>query len=113
MSPIFISPQEPARNVTDFKNPEKNIFAISISTHGLVDRVLDSRSEGLGFDSQHWSYLEVSGKLRIPHTASIDLAVMCSWVNSCRLHLHPPCEGKDSQWNMRSHACPDNTFTFI
>ena len=34
---------------------------------GQVDRVLDSRSEGLGFDSQCWPYVEVSGKLRIPH----------------------------------------------
>ena len=32
-----------------------------------VDRALDSRSEGLGFESQCWSCVEVSGKLRIPH----------------------------------------------
>ena len=30
-----------------------------------VDRTLDSRSEGLGFDSQCWSCVEVVGKLRI------------------------------------------------
>ena len=33
----------------------------------LVDRALDSRSEGLGFDSQCWPCVEVLGKLRIPH----------------------------------------------
>ena len=33
---------------------------------GQVDRALDSRS-GLGFDSQCWSCVEVSGKLCIPH----------------------------------------------
>ena len=34
---------------------------------GLVDRALDSRSEGLGFDSHCWPCVEVSGKLCIPH----------------------------------------------
>ena len=34
---------------------------------GQVDRALDSRSEGLGFDFQCWPYVEVSGKLHIPH----------------------------------------------
>ena len=34
---------------------------------GPVDRALDSRSEGLGSDSQCWPCVEVSGKLRIPH----------------------------------------------
>ena len=34
---------------------------------GLVDRALDSRSEGLGFDSHCWSCVEVSGKLFIPY----------------------------------------------
>ena len=32
-----------------------------------VDRAYDSRSEGLGFNSQCWPYVEVSGKLRILH----------------------------------------------
>ena len=32
-------------------------------------RVLDSRSEGLGFDSQCWSCVAVSGKLRSVHPA--------------------------------------------
>ena len=35
-----------------------------------MDRVLDSRSEGLGFDSQCWPCVEVSGKLRILHCLS-------------------------------------------
>ena len=36
--------------------------------YGLVDRVLDSRSAGLGFDSHCWSScVEVSGKLLIPY----------------------------------------------
>ena len=34
---------------------------------GPVDRALDLRSEGLGFDSQCWTCVEVSGKLRITH----------------------------------------------
>ena len=34
---------------------------------GKVDRMLDSRSEGLGSDSQCWPCVEVLGKLRIPH----------------------------------------------
>ena len=34
---------------------------------GQVDRVLDLRSEGLGFDSHCWSCVEVSGKLLIPY----------------------------------------------
>ena len=34
---------------------------------GQVDRALDSRSEGLGFDSQCWPCVEVSGKIHIPH----------------------------------------------
>ena len=34
---------------------------------GLVDRAVDSRSEGLGFDSQCLPCVEVLGKLRIPH----------------------------------------------
>ena len=34
---------------------------------GPVDRALDSRSEGLGFDSQCWPCVEVSGKLRFAH----------------------------------------------
>ena len=37
---------------------------------GPVDRALDSRSEGLGFNSQCWKCVEVSGKLCIPHCLS-------------------------------------------
>ena len=37
---------------------------------GQVDRALDSRSEDLGFDSQCWPCVEVSGKLCIPHCLS-------------------------------------------
>ena len=32
-----------------------------------VDKALDSRSKGLGFDSHCWSCVEVSGKVLIPH----------------------------------------------
>ena len=32
-----------------------------------MDRALDSRSVGLGFDSQCWPWVEVLGKLCIPH----------------------------------------------
>ena len=35
--------------------------------HLAVDMALDSRSEGLGFDSQCWSCVQVSGKLCILH----------------------------------------------
>ena len=38
-----------------------------LTTCGPVDRALDSRSEGLGIDSQCWPCVEVSGKLCIPH----------------------------------------------
>ena len=38
-----------------------------MEAYGLVVRALDSRSEGLGFDSQCWPCVEVSGKLCIPH----------------------------------------------
>ena len=34
---------------------------------GKVDRALDSRSEGLGFDSHYWPCVEVVGKLHIPY----------------------------------------------
>ena len=34
---------------------------------GQVDRSLDSRSEGLGFDSQCWPCVEMSSKVCIPH----------------------------------------------
>ena len=40
---------------------------VPLGACGLVDRALDSRSEGLGFDSQCWPCVEVLGKLRIPH----------------------------------------------
>ena len=39
----------------------------NVGAGGQVPRALDSRSEGLGFDSQCWSCVEVSGKLRIPY----------------------------------------------
>ena len=34
---------------------------------GRVERALDSRSDCLGFDSQCWPCVEVSGKVSIPH----------------------------------------------
>ena len=34
---------------------------------GPVDRALDSRLDGVGFDSQCWRCVEVSGKFRIPN----------------------------------------------
>ena len=43
-----------------------------------VDRALDSRSEGLGLDSQCWTFVEVSGKLRISH---------CLGPPSCNMYL--------------------------
>ena len=38
--------------------------------HVAMDRALDSKSEGLGFDSQSLPCVEVLGKLRIPHCLS-------------------------------------------
>ena len=38
-----------------------------VGTCGYVDMALDTRSEGLGFDSQCWPCVEVPGKLRVPH----------------------------------------------
>ena len=48
-------------------NPIYNVLKSRVGACGLVDRALDSRSEGLGFDSQCWSCVEVLGKLCIPH----------------------------------------------
>ena len=39
----------------------------NVGACGLVDKALDSRSEGLGFDSQCWPCVAVLGKLCIPH----------------------------------------------
>ena len=43
-----------------------------------------TRSEGLGFDSQCWPCVEMSGKLRIPH-ASVHPVVMGTWCTDPRL----------------------------
>ena len=43
------------------------VINVFVGARGQVDRALDSRSEGLGFDPQCWLCVEVSGKLRIPH----------------------------------------------
>ena len=40
---------------------------ITVRTCGPVDRALDSKSKGLGFDSCFWSFVEVSDKLLIPY----------------------------------------------
>ena len=42
-------------------------ISIWVGAYGQVDRVLDLRSEGLGFNSQCWPCVEVPGKLHIPH----------------------------------------------
>ena len=42
-------------------------FGCILCANVPVDGALDSRSEGLRFDSQCWPCAEVSGKLRIPH----------------------------------------------
>ena len=46
------------------------IEAISLADNGAcgpVDRALNSRSDGLGFDCHCWPCVEVLGKLHIPH----------------------------------------------
>ena len=59
-------------------------FGEDMGACGLVGKVLDSRSEGLGFDSQCWSCVEASGKL-ILHSASVHPAVMGIWCIDPRL----------------------------
>ena len=49
-----------------YHNIAGNVYG-SMGACGPVDRALDARSEGLGLDSQCWPYVEVSGKLCIPH----------------------------------------------
>ena len=86
---------------------------VKMGTHGQVDRVLDSRSEGLGFNSQHWSRIEVSGKLHIPqcldpfsrngylvHRSEVGSIV----AGCCRAHL---VNGKVKLLNMCSRGCLD------
>ena len=41
-----------------------------MEARGYVDRALDSRTEGLWFDAQCGSCVEVSGTLHIPHCLS-------------------------------------------
>ena len=42
-------------------------FLSNLGTCGPADKVLDSRSKGLRFNSHCWSYVQVLGKLLIPH----------------------------------------------
>ena len=63
----------------------------SMGACGQVDRVLDLRSEGLGFDSNCWSCVQVSGNFSY-HIAfrSAHPAVMGTWWNenleNCEWH---------------------------
>ena len=69
---------------------------------GQVDGALDSRSEGLGFDSQCWSCVEVLGKLRngyVVHSSKVGLIVAAA--------VHPlPWEVK-SEEHVWSHGYLD------
>ena len=56
----------------------------TVGACGPVDRALDSRSEGLGFDPQCWPCVEVSDKL-VFHTASVHSAIMGTWCTGPRL----------------------------
>ena len=47
----------------------KCVNIIIVKTREHMDRVQDSRTECLGLNSQHWSCVEVSSKLRIPHVS--------------------------------------------
>ena len=77
---------------------------------GQVDWALDSISEHLGLDSQHWSCVEVSDKLRIPHClgplsylmhrSKVAIAAGCISVHLAR--------GMQSLLNKQSHRCLDN-----
>ena len=62
------SRQQPAKKA--IIHQVTTLLATSKGASGLVDRALDSISEGLGFDSQCWPCVEVLGKLRIPHCLS-------------------------------------------
>ena len=43
------------------------LVPVQLGACGLVDKAIYSRSEGLGFNSQCWPSVEVSGKLCIPY----------------------------------------------
>ena len=63
-----------------------------------MGRALNSKSEGWGFDSQCWSCEEVWDKF-VFRTVSLHPAIMGTWwINSCRLHWHLTCQGKDKVW---------------
>ena len=66
----------------------------SCMTCGPVDRVLDSRSKGLGFDSQCWPCVEVLGKLRIPHCLGPPSRNGYLVHRSKARWCCPPCQGK-------------------
>ena len=53
---------------------------VCLGACGPVDRALDSRSVGLGFDSLSWFCVEVSGKLHIPYYLGL------SNCNGCLVH---------------------------
>ena len=83
---------------------------VDMGACGPVDRVLDSRSEALGFDSQCWPCLEVSDKLCIPHCLGppsrnrylVHRSKVGSIVAGCIGAHH--ARGKVKSVNMRCHG---------
>ena len=53
--------------VLEFIKDSERFEFCNMGACGQVDRVLDWRSEGLGFDSSCWLFIEVPGKLLIPY----------------------------------------------
>ena len=95
----------------------------SVQQQVAIDKALDSRPEGLGFNSQPWSCIEASGKLHIPHCICLPSHNGCQ-VHRSKIgsiasghHRCPPCHGKvpvNGQLIIL-HWCYDfkmNTFTF-
>ena len=82
---------------------------------GHVDKALDSRSEGLEFDSQCWPCVEVSGKLF--HTALLYPAVMGIWCTDPRLNQYlqaavRPTAREGKSWTCGYLDSKQITFTF-
>ena len=63
--------------------PKHDMFSLFVGACGQVDRALDSRSEGLGFNSQSYCCVEVLGRLRIPYNM---MSLIHSWIQWFPLH---------------------------
>ena len=71
--------------VFDYLQLALSIVLYCIEARGQVDRALDSSSEGLGFNSQHWSCVKVSGFHFGFRTTLVHRAIMGTWRTDPRL----------------------------